>query len=271
MRRYLIIPALVATVLAGYVTFDRAAQAQDMPVQGGSTARSTGGGLDTAELRTDLEVLRRILSRRVLGRDGTSGARTALMTAWVMRADGGDVDVDFVKGDGLVVNLSVAFEVNPPRARQQEGEEAQEPTLWEEVLADVEGRERASGPTTPSPSDYDADKVAALEKSLFETLGAYAGHVRALTDTDHVTVIVRGRSRMRTVTTLADVVTGAVVDPNDLAVGGGAGGQRYTKGQVVRLTTGVEASHWTVRMRVSDLRRVAEGVLTVESLRKASM
>ena len=70
MRSTFIAVTLVALTATGFVLFERGVRAQDRSGDD-RPPRAVAVELDPAQLRTDLEVLRRILDAKVLGRTST--------------------------------------------------------------------------------------------------------------------------------------------------------------------------------------------------------
>jgi hypothetical protein len=272
MRKYLIAPALIATVFVGYVSLERSARAQDVPVPGERAAPPPRDIADAETLRTDLEVLRRILVSKVVAEETgtTSGDLTYRIYGALGRSAAPGLEVFYAKGAGLIVQIDVDFAVGGAPVTSTGVAESKKPTLWESVLAEVEGRPRTADPNSATQPAYDAEKVAKLETALFETLGAFAGNVRALGGDEHVTVIVRGRTRSRAEISLRQVISGTVLDQDGNSVAGalpllsGSAGNSRSR---YALTIGTESSHWTVRLRAADVRRAAAGGMSVDELR----
>lgn len=248
--------------LRGSATLAQDPSGDDQPV---AAARHAAPDMDT--LRTDLEVMRRIVLKRVLDTEQTGAGGLATLDRLFATADRrSSSEVVYVHGDGALLRLTVPYAVAGDTQPTASADRGAQRTLWEDVLDDVEGRPREA-PTEQNV--FDEDRVAQLEARLVETLTLYGGRIRGLRDADHVTVVVCGRP------------DGRVTSTRKLS--NGSYEIVYADGQ--KLNTKVEPSargvysvrfgsvretYLTVRVRVGVLRRFAAAPDGAEAVRRAA-
>jgi len=148
-------------------------------------------GVDFATMRRDLEVMRRILDREVLGARfaGAPGAarNEALLALGYASHSRSGSQAFYVPGEGALFLTSVSYPVADSAGGREEAKEA--PTLWDRVQAEVEGRPSFTGAKVRA---YDAEAVERLKDEILLALAKYATNIGQLSASDHVTVVVTG-------------------------------------------------------------------------------
>lgn len=190
MNRTSCVWVLAGLAAVGCAVAVRGAEAQD--------ARAAAASV-SADLRRDVEVMRRVLLREGLGAGapGTvafpSAGRTEYLGPWIAGGRAGAGEAFVVPGDGVTFLLRTSDPVAPQPAAAGAADAPNEPSAWDEAEAEVEGRtQRVRVRTTASPDRYDAQKVDALRARVLEQLARWGHRLRGLEPTDHLTVLVAG-------------------------------------------------------------------------------
>ncbi len=140
---------------------------------------------DYTGLRRDLEVMRRILEREAFGRTGDYAALENLLSGIGSAGRGEGL---YIPGDGALFLFRVGLPLVDDAPAPPDGKGDAEPTLWDRVQAEVEGK---SIPEKGAKKAFDPERVEALKSKLLETLAKYGGNVRQVSDEEHLTVVVR--------------------------------------------------------------------------------
>lgn len=210
--------------------------------------------IDFAVMRRDLEVMRRILEGEALGRKIPQGASTDALHVLTYLGDYGHgrgrSQAFYIPGEGALFLLSASYPVAPSKS---EGEhDGKEPTLWERVSAEVDGK------PLPAPSTgqaYDAEKVERLKDEVLSALVKHAPNISQLSPQDHLSVVVMGS----TSGALADFFRVATPEERGLL-------QRGTS-PVVVTTDGFPSTVLAMRVSVADLRAAASDGADAKALR----
>jgi hypothetical protein len=140
---------------------------------------------DYAGLRRDLEVMRRILEREAFNRTGDYAALETLLNSVGSAGRGEGL---YIPGDGALFLFRVGLPLVDDAPAPPDGKGDAEPTLWDRVQAEVEGK---TIPEKGAKRAFDPERVEALKSKLLETLAKYGGNVRQVSDEEHLTVVVR--------------------------------------------------------------------------------
>ena len=222
-------------------------------------------------IRTDMEVLRRVIHSGVFGKQERKGTRMPALNA-LFEGFGAQTTSEpfYVHGAGLTLRLDVPFSVYAPVEKPDAaGPAKKEPSLWDNVLADVEGRPTAPAGRT-STKLFDPERLKAFETRLFDTLAKYAGRVRGMQAGDHLNVIVKGRTEAR-------VVASRHLENGLYEVTWRAGSKNVTFVQASPPTrfSGAAAnagkSFLTVRISFADLQDAAAERITAQQVRERAI
>ena len=212
--------------------------------------REEAAKLDFEAMRRDLETMKRILEREAPGRVPAQGQ--ALFYLSSLSAVGrGPSEAFYLPGEGALFLLRVSEPVAGPVAQTTpDGGEAKEPTLWEEVRAEVDGRPLAA---KSKGKAYDAQRVESRKSGILEALAKYGANIGQLSDDQHLTVVVTGEP------------AGGPLDPTPYrAVGEFAAFE--TAGIVA--ATGRDATVMTIRVSRADASAFAAGRIDIAEFRK---
>ncbi|HET6202390.1 MAG TPA: hypothetical protein VFI25_06275 [Planctomycetota bacterium] len=147
---------------------------------------------DFPALRRDLEVLKRILEREGLGRTGDHDGLTAILERDKWGGWGRGGEALYVPGDGALFLFRVGEPLAPDEEKPStDGRGDAEPTLWERVRAEVDGKPL---PEKGAKKPFDAERVEALKTKVLEALAKYGANVGQLRDDENLTVVLRGPS-----------------------------------------------------------------------------
>ncbi len=267
--------AVIALVVAavGSLSYRHSAMREAIAQEQGAmeAARAMAPPAEVGELQRDLEVMRRILLQEAFGVGSKrSGAGSFTMVGHVYGANPQSGEAFHIAGAGATFVLRTSDAVAPGPEKTDTGEKPKETTLWDRVLADVEGRPPAAS-AAQSKDLYDAGKVEALEDEILEQLGRFGGRIAGLAANEHITVIVvGGANRSTAAITPSGKRLSGWVDTN-----GSPGEQRTDAARLYfqyanAFGSGGRAPRTvlTIRVPVADLRRVADGSLTGADLRR---
>jgi len=223
-----------------------------------------------ADLDRDLEVMRRLLAREGLGA-GTPVSLRSGETKYVYVSPAGDraAEAFHVRGDGALFLLRTSDAVAPPPGSPREDAAPKsEPTAWDRIADEVEGRPGGAGVhdflrrgALPRLSDrYDAAKVDALRDRILDQLGKYGDRIRGLDPGAHLTVVVTGGGSQRFAAASALDALVAQADGTTLAVQ-----------PQVAVASLPDRSVLTIRVALADCRRSAKGEIDLVEFRRRAI
>ncbi|HKB16704.1 MAG TPA: hypothetical protein VKF62_11610 [Planctomycetota bacterium] len=217
---------------------------------------------DYAGLRRDLEVMRRILEREAFGRTGDYAALENLLSGVGSAGRGEGL---YIPGDGALFLFRVGLPLVDDSPAATDGKGDAEPTLWDRVQAEVEGK---SIPEKGAKKAFDPERVEALKSKILETLAKYGGNVRQVSDEEHLTVVVRSHGGPA-------VYSYSQKDPDDASVFYKLGQYEGLKGDLAaagdllgRFSGGGPGSVLVVRITRADAEAFAAGSIDMGALRK---
>lgn len=196
---------------------------------------SRAPAVDYAEMRKDLETMRRILEQEMFDRASAQAYNLLVYAHGAAGGGGAGSDAYYVAGDGALFVLKTSSSLAPAE-KQSEDTPTEEPSRWDSVRADVEGRSYRGAVRVHrrAAAEYDAASVEALKDRLLKALSTYSAKIGQLADSDAITVIVRGGGvgRFGSGSILQRVRPGVAADPDakDIAAAeldvwsGGVGG-----------------------------------------------
>jgi hypothetical protein len=255
--------ALTVLTVAAYLATDPIAAQDPAPEPVPSTS------VDMNEMRTDLEVLRRILVREGFGGSAKSRSPFGFVYTRTGRHPGLSHDDGlYVRGDGVQLNFTVDFAVAPSDLELPAPEGADpKRSLWDDVLDDVEGRPKPSSRRLVGKA-YDADEVRRAEDAVIASLARYGSRVRHLRADDHVTLVIRGTTPVPRSTSAKRKADGSY---EVLLEGGRVRAESLLALGYVAQGSRSPASILTMRFALRDLRAAASGTLDGAGLRERAI
>jgi len=166
--------------------------------------RETGDSEKQSDIEDDLKVMTHILDKASTSPNERKARSVGI---WFRSPFGGSPALRnmYVEGYGVVFFLHVNYSLTPPPSKPDDADaKVERDSDWEKARRELSSprhshnellsEEFGSEPKPGGPlSEYDADKVEALQKNLAEAL-KNAVHIRALKTDETVTIVVTSRS-----------------------------------------------------------------------------
>lgn len=156
--------------------------------QGAPDARPSSNGQSVSQnnelLRKDVETMRRVLDREI-GGDRARGSRSANVLFL-----SGSSSAYYAPGNGFIYIGSVNAVLAGANASEAAKEKPKDPSLWDDVRAEVDGRpvSRRGGKTVK----FDAQRADEIKERAIKALGKYAVNMAQMKESDMLTLILKG-------------------------------------------------------------------------------